>query len=376
MLKLKKKVLNMLNNNSILDNELNDLTIYQKNLIKNYSNPVFDDKSKDILLNSYNDIDKLGKSLYRYNMLAQNNLENEAQMEKDNISNIVLKGYVSNNRYVWHSENGEHTCELCSSLDGKKFDYYDEVPERPHPNCRCYVEIISEDDNKHSPQQGSGEEPCDCVSQLDDLITQIDDAVQSAESFSATIEDDIVDIENNCVKTQVLIAQVEESIVTLSDEYGKHLPDCENNIDLKFEQICGQRSELQNLSSQLLGLLSPMTAFLNTVRVFVANYVSLLYEAYVLKQWGMDKFRHAKANCEATQQMGILGEMYATNLSDFKELYDQYTYVHSHKVTIEEAIADSERDQAANRFGREMGRKYPNCDCSILLHDLLPDYKK
>lgn len=48
----------------------------------------------------------------------------------------------------------------------------------------------------------------------------------------------------------------------------------------------------------------------------------------------------------------------------------------SHKVTIEEAIADSERDQAANRLGRERGRKYPYCDCSILMHDLLPDYKK
>ena len=43
---------------------------------------------------------------------------------------------------------------------------------------------------------------------------------------------------------------------------------------------------------------------------------------------------------------------------------------------IEEAIADSQRDQAANRLGRERRRKYPYCDCSILMHDLLPDYKK
>lgn len=345
-------------------------------MIKNYSNPVFGDKSREILLSSYNNIDKLGKSLYRYNLLAQNNLIDEAQIEKDSISDLVLKGYVSNNRYIWHSENGEHTCELCASLDGKEFDYYDEVPERPHPNCRCYVEIIGEASKSNSAQQGNNEEPCDCVLQLDDLIQQINDAVQNAESFSATLEEDISEVENDCVKTQVLIAQVEEAIENMSNDYGKHFPDCENNIDLRFEQICGQRNELQSLSSQLWGLLSPMTAFLNTVRVFVSNYISILYEAYVLKQWGMDKFRHAKANCEATQQMGILGEMYATNLSDFKELYDQYTYVHSHKVTIEEAIADSERDQVANRFGREMGRKYPNCDCSILLQDLLPDYKK
>lgn len=92
----------------------------------------------------------------------------------------------------------------------------------------------------------------------------------------------------------------------------------------------------------------------------------------------MDKYYHSKANCEATQEMGIIGEKYATLLSDFKEEVDQFNnfYAKSHKVSIEEAIADSERDQAANRLGRERGRKYPNCKCSILMRDLLPDYKK
>ena len=37
-----------------------------------------------------------------------------------------------------------------AQVDGKEFDFYDEVPERPHPNCRCYVEIV---ENK---------ETCDC----------------------------------------------------------------------------------------------------------------------------------------------------------------------------------------------------------------------
>lgn len=369
MANLKKRILNIINDTDKLDNTLNELAIYQNNLIKNYSNPVFNDKNKEKLLNSYNHIDKLGKSLYRYNTLVKNNLTDEAEAEKDNISSIILKGYVSNNRYIWHSENGEHTCELCASLDGKIFDYFDEVPERPHPNCKCYVEIIEENPKNDNDQ-------CDCLSQLDTLISQIDEAIQNAEDVATNIENDIADIENDCVRVQMLVIETEETLSSLSEEYGKHLPECENNIDSVYEPICEQRNEFQNLSIQLLGLLSPMMALLNTVRVFVSNYISLLYEAYVLKEWGMDKFRHAKANCEATQQMGILGEMYATNLSDLKEVYDQYTYVHTHKVTIEEAIADSERDQEANRFGREMGRKFPNCDCSILLHDLLPDYKK
>lgn len=78
------------------------------------------------------------------------------------------------------------------------------------------------------------------------------------------------------------------------------------------------------------------------------------------------------------QVLGELGEEAVTLLSDTKEKFDQWedVYAKSHKVTIEEAIADSERDQVANRLGRERGRKYPYCDCSILMHDLLPDYKK
>ena len=43
---------------------------------------------------------------------------------------------------------------------------------------------------------------------------------------------------------------------------------------------------------------------------------------------------------------------------------------------IEEAIADSERDQVANRLGRERGRDYPDCKCYDLMQDLLPNYKK
>ena len=72
------------------------------------------------------------------------------------------------------------------------------------------------------------------------------------------------------------------------------------------------------------------------------------------------------------------GEKSAIFLSDQKEKFDQWhnMYARSHKVTVEEAIADSERDQVANRLGRERGRKYPYCDCSILMNDLLPDYKK
>lgn len=37
---------------------------------------------------------------------------------------------------------------------------------------------------------------------------------------------------------------------------------------------------------------------------------------------------------------------------------------------------DNSRIFILNYIDLERGRKYPYCDCSILMHDLLPDYKK
>ena len=72
----------------------------------------------------------------------------------------------------------------------------------------------------------------------------------------------------------------------------------------------------------ILGLLTPLNALANTLKVFISNYLELLYHAYELKEAEMDKYYHSKANCEATQEMGIIGEVYAKLLSDLKEVYD------------------------------------------------------
>lgn len=168
MANLKEKILKSLKNTKHIEPTLNTLSKSQENVLKNYSNPVFNKKDKNKLLKSYSDLHDIGKSLYRYNTLQAHNYLDDAQKEKGNIETIVLKGGVSYNKYVWHSENGEHTCDVCSDLDGQEFDYYDEVPERPHPNCKCYVEIVEYEDVNSVPETGENEEPCDC---LDDLPT-------------------------------------------------------------------------------------------------------------------------------------------------------------------------------------------------------------
>lgn len=378
MANLKQKVLHALKHENQLEIALDDLSKSQENLLNNYSNLAIKQKDKNKILKKFTDLQNIRNLLHRYNKLNENNYTQDALGEKDNIENIILKGGISYNKYVWHSENSENTCDICKSLEGQEFDFYDEVPQRPHPNCKCYVEIVEYNDENSIPETNENEEPCDTIDEIEALISDIEGGIQESERLVDEVETEVQDLENDVLRVQNLIQDTDTTLEILSEEYGKHLSECENNVDADYAYMYAKKAEWQTLLHDILGILNPIEAFLDTLKIFISNYVELLYHAYHLKEFEMDKYFHSKANCEATQEMGILGEKYAEFLSNQKENFDQWNnmYAKSHKVTIEEAIADSERDQAANRLGRERGRKYPYCDCSILMHDLLPDYKK
>ena len=59
------------------------------------------------------------------------------------MSETVLKGGISYTEgeieYIWHTEDG--ACEKCQALNGLTFKNTDEIPNKPHPNCRCWVEV-------------------------------------------------------------------------------------------------------------------------------------------------------------------------------------------------------------------------------------------
>lgn len=145
MANLKNKILNALKLGKGTEDVLSDLSFYQTNLLKNHSNPVVCSKDKNAILKRYTNLQNLEKSLYRYNTLMGNNYVADAKVEERDIEDIIIKDGLTNPRFIWHSEKSEKTCDICKSLDGKIFDYYDEVPERPHPNCKCYVEVIESD---------------------------------------------------------------------------------------------------------------------------------------------------------------------------------------------------------------------------------------
>ncbi len=354
-------------------NEFNNifekLSNLQKRLMKNYKNPVFKNSEKNKLLKKYNQLGRLGKSLFRYSTLLQNNLlTNE---EEDYISNMVLKGGISNYRYIWHSENSDKTCNECASLDGKVYNFQDEVPEPLHPNCRCWVEVVEEKNRVNKKQDE--DEPCDCWARINILIENLETNAERVKQIKSEIEVDIDEFNSMLSKASTLIAEKKEEFKNIADEYGMHLKSCKNYTENIFGLAFELYIKLQYLLSAIMNSIYSLKAYLLVFTIFSYNYMALLYEAYVLKESGMDKYRHSVANCQATQ-LGELEERAAVELSNFKEKYDQYqnSYARTHKVSIEEALADSEQDQIANKLGRERGRNNPSCDCRILMEDLKP----
>mgnify|MGYP001810550157 CR=1 FL=1 len=253
------------------------------------------------------------------------------------MSNRKLEGSIEKDvivGYIWHAE-GE-SCDECQELDGQVFDTIDDIPDKPHPNCDCYVEEIYQepDDEKDESEQdcddsdgGEGDEPCDCVERFEALIEELEGIVSDAENLEGEAQTDVEDVEKMVSDTENMIAEMDETLEFLGEEYGQHLSNCENNIDAIYDEIVIKKQELQNLLTDILNLLDKIKSYLQVLAIFISNFLALQYEAYILRE-EMDKYRHSVANCQSAQ-LGEFEEEVATALSDKKELFDQYKNIYS-----------------------------------------------
>lgn len=338
---------------------------------KSIANKNFSDNS----ITTYNKLNEIEHSLYRYDQLSNAGLKNEAKTESAKVNNLisnfnsdeegtVLKGGISNTVYIWVAE--DDACDDCQALDGTEYESPSDAPIPLHPNCKCKIEEFYDEE----PEE-TDEEPCDCVERLDALIAELEEIIGDAESLEDEAQTDSEDVEKMASDAENMIAEMNETLELLGEEYGQHLPDCEYNIDAIYDEITIKKEKLEALLTDILDFLETIKAYLEVLSTFISNYVALLYEAYVLREEGMDKYYHSVANCQSAQ-LGEYEEEVAIALSDKKELYDQHTYMQTHHVTLQKAMEDSERDQIANRLGRERGRNNPTCDCRILMQDLKP----
>lgn len=256
-----------------------------------------------------------------------NNMHSEAEDENRRNNDIVLKGGISNVKYIWHSENGKNTCDKCKALDGKEFDFEDEVPERPHPNCKCYVEIV--EDKKDKPND-ENDEPCDCYK----FIEQFDKILDQLETLKEVIA--------------IRSAKVLEIL----------------SYDLTLW--------LEKEGQELLKLYTNMGWIVNDLS-------STFYESRQNTFENSDKFYHMKAFCKVAQRESEIKNYIALGMGLGREAGQFLSPIVKREYSWEEAVKDYQEDMAANRKGIELGKENPNDDCEIIIkriwpHDLKTNY--
>lgn len=315
-LKILSKTKNITNNNTRKEilHELITLRNYIKNQYEYDTElPIV---SHNIVNELLSDIDTLDLKIKDYVLSVAYELPSDIKVDLTDISKLsnkflnkysfentpVLRGGISNTAYIWRTNKG--ACKKCQEFDGLIFDEKNDIPKQPHPNCKCSVEELNNNDNSI--------DRCNC---LDDLFKQIDTIIKSA-----------------------------ENLLIESQEYIKYFTDALHH------------NAKTNLAKTILdNCVDALKQISGTISDFIKNYNDMR-DANTI---GADKYFHSKANCDGSKR-GELGEVVAKAISDLREFTDLFKNVLVKGMTIAESIRDSKEDQEANRYGREQGRKYPN----------------
>lgn len=93
---------------------------------------------REVLIQEYNEIESLGKSLYRFKQLSESGLYKDAYNEAQNIAEL-LSELSGTTEYRWVTE--PNACERCQRLNNSVYYSTEDIPERPHPNCKCKIKI-------------------------------------------------------------------------------------------------------------------------------------------------------------------------------------------------------------------------------------------
>lgn len=270
---------------------------------------------------TYGKLNERGQSLYRYDQLSKAGLKDDAKAESTKVNNLVnnfnaieegtvLKGGISNTRYVWVAE--ADACDDCQDLDGTEYESPDDAPIPLHPNCKCQIEEFYDEEPDETDDDDG--EPCDVADQVDEMFCEVDSEETELES------------ENN--EAESLIETINEILV---------------------QPIC------QGLTNAANAVVDAFAEAKQAYDIFVEK------KAEMEQYRGYDKYYHAKANCEATE-LGTIGELTAHILSAGKEAKDIFKKTIVQGKDVVDVWNDSLNDIGADVYGIEQGHRCRYCD--------------
>lgn len=234
----------------------------------------------------------------------------------------------TNEYWIWKSEKGKNTCEKCKSLDGKIFYFEDEIPEKPHPNCKCeVVKVVSEE--KY--------EKCDCK----ELLNKTQNAVENIIAETKTYLETIQEINTDCEINKESLRDLLNKAYVIKDEYenelAKHLKTCANNKDEEYKEITQKIIDFEKLKKENESNSAKIYELNKNFQNFDKETRVHLVDIQQLKEYSADT-PHKKDECKILED--VLDLQTKTKLVDsqFQDYKKQMAAVNLKNENIRKAV--------------------------------------
>ena len=152
---------------------------------------------------------------------------------------------MSNKKYRWHSSEG--SCEKCQALNNTEYSSEKDIPDKPHPNCKCWIDVLEKEPKepitdpielyreKLKDRKRNELELAKLLGDVKSLEQEIDEYIRQTEEQ----ENEIAKFEH------------EFDIETFEEKDKQKLSDLKEQLD--FAQYKGQKvkTNIQNLKTKI-----------------------------------------------------------------------------------------------------------------------------
>ncbi|CDC21521.1 unknown [Clostridium sp. CAG:306] len=278
-----------------------------------------------------------------------------------------LYGYVSkgNIEYEWKTEPG--ACEVCLGLNGTIYDSANDIPDRPHPNCKCHIEILEKESDEavFDPIEAHRKVIKDRKRNELELAKLLGDT----KSLEQVIDEYIRRINEQDKEIELLENSIDTSMLEPKDK--QTISEIKDKIDYSKYQSNKTKQDISNLERDIYSLQKKMNNR-NASNEEIANLMDRLryakdtIEEYVVKnmtQAQADMIANILSNVPGFRETTALWNLSSSKFENNKRNNDYVTkngYVYHkiddlHNTNLQKDIKD--------RLKKETGKN----DCKVLV---------
>lgn len=274
----------------------------------------------------------------------------------------TLYGRISNSdnvEYEWRAEPG--ACKVCQGLSGTIYDSANDIPDRPHPNCKCHIEILEKESDEpiSDPIEAHREKIKDrkrneleiakMLGDVKSLEQEIDEYIKRVNEQDSEIEklENSVDISNLDSKDRQKISDAKEKL-----DYAKY------KGDKVKQEVSNLKTEIEN------------TRFSDNI----ADALDKLYYRFQILKKQVEEYIADEADKLLVDVLGYIFSKWQ-NLPEAFELYkiaspnfEPYTKDYIKKNgKLYEKISDLHSNQLEKEIQSRLQKETGKTDCRVLL---------